>query len=533
MADVRVVDLPPAGFTYKNGSWTVSKNGVPYLIPQPVYASPGTWFLGSLAKGDEVALTYIATIGSDIKPGVYKDLAWAYGCTESASCSIMNADMILASSEDSTKTDPGVITDTVVGTQIEVPKVGTPDNTINILEKKETGSVLGASSSRRLPATGLSNSLTVFALFQLLLGTMFGLFYFLRKRMKKVLKIGLSVMIVGLLMLWAQPHTFAIDSGEVVVRVEQPRSPANEGFDLGFVALDIMGRQLTARCYVSSPKNSWTFTQFGSDITLKAGGNSGICKVNTGDLAEGDNVYEVRITVLGEPSTPYVKQSEGITVKYIPNSSRPGVPTNYNRQDVSNCEKKISFLSANDGGKTVRVEVYRGDSTEFTLNDGSKVGTFNIGSNTPGAHVEIVPDCNKKYYYALRAFDAAGNYSDVVGDRVYETVTTTTSSGTTETVEGVSNTGGAINVLDSDIPAEGGSGQVLGEETDNLSGTPEATPEGNVLGEDVSPTKAKNFVNAVKDTVTSRGAWIVVGSVLLLFGILYFVYRKWTGKDIK
>jgi hypothetical protein len=410
--------------------------------------------------------------------------------------------------------------------------VGTPDNTINILEKRE-GSVLGASTSRRLPATGLSNSLTVFALFQLMFGAVFGLLYFLRKRMKKVLKIGLSIMIVGSLVLLAQPRIFAIDAGEVVVRVEQPKSPTNEGFDLGFVAIDIMGRQLTARCYVSSPKNSWTFTQFGSDITLKAGGNSGICKVNTGDLADGDNVYEVRVTVLGEPSTPYVRQAEGITVKYVPNSSRPGVPTNYNRQDVSNCEKKISFLSANDGGKTVRVEVYRGETTEFTLNDGSKVGTFNIGSNTPGAHIETVPDCNKKYYYALRAFDAAGNYSDVTGDRVYETVTTTTSGGTTETVEGSSNTGGAINVLDSDIPAERGSGQVLGEGTDKLSGTPEATPEGNVLGEEVSPTKATNFINAVKETVTSRGAWIVVGGVLLLFGILYFVYRKWTGKDTK
>jgi hypothetical protein len=268
-------------------------------------------------------------------------------------------------------------------------------------------------------------------------------------------------------------------------------------------------------------------------MTLKAGGNSGFCKVNTGDLAEGDNVYEVRVTVLGEPATPYVKQVDNVTVKYISNSSRPGVPTNYNRQDVSSCEKKISFLSANDGGKTVRVEVYRGESTEFTLNDGTKVGTFNIGSNTPGAHVETVPDCNKKYYYALRAFDAAGNYSDVVGDRVYETTTTTTSGETTETVEGGSNASGAINVLDSDIPAEGDNGQVLGEGTDKLSGTPEATPEGAVLGEDISPTQATNFANAIKETVTSRGAWIVVGGVLLLFGILYFVYRKWTGKDTK
>lgn len=535
MADVKVVDLPPAGFTYKSGSWTALKNGVPYSIPQPIYSSPGTWFLGSLAKGDVVTLTYIATIGSDNKPGVYKDLAWAYGCAESTSCSILNADMILASSEDSTKTDPGVITDTVVGTQIEVPKIGTPGNTINILEKKETGSVLGASTTRRLPATGLSSALIVFALFQLMLGAVFGLFYLLRNRMKKVFKVGLVIMIVGLCTIIVQPHSHAIDTGEVVVRVEQPKSPANEGFDLGFVALDIMGRQLTARCYVSSSKNSWTFTQFGSDISLKAGGNSGICKVNTGDLAEGDNKYEVRITVLGEPSTPYVKQAEGITVKYIPNSLRPGVPTNYNRQDISNCEKKISFLSANDGGKTVRVEVYRGESTEFTLNDGTKVGTFNIGSNTPGAHVETVPDCNKKYYYALRAFDVAGNYSDVVGDRVYETITTTTSGETTETVEGGSGgtTSGAINVLDSDIPAEGGSGQVLGEGTDKISGTPEATQEGNILGEETSPTQVQNFVDAVKDTVSSRGAWIIVGSILVLFGILYFVYRKWTGKDTK
>ena len=177
----------------------------------------------------------------------------------------------------------------------------------------------------------------------------------------------------------------------------------------------------------------------------------------------------------------------------------------------------------------MRVEVYRGESTEFTLNDGTKVATFNMGSNTAGTHVEIVPDCNKKYYYALRAFDAAGNYSDPVGDRVYETVTTSTSTSTTETIGQAGTTeSGAVIVRESDLP-----GEILGEETIELSGTPEATAEGEILGDETTPTQGSGFVNAIKETVTSRGAWIIIGGILLLFGILYFVYRKWTGKEVK
>jgi len=528
MVDVKVIDLPPGGFAYKSGSWKALKNGVPYSIPQPVYSSPGTWLLGNLAMGDVVVLTYVATIGTDSKPGVYKDLAWAYGCADSTSCAIDKADMVLASSADSTKTDPGIITDTVVGTQIEIEKVGTPSNTINILEKRDLGNVLGATSARRLPATGVASILVILGFAQLLVGLMIGLWYLFKTRMKYTPKmIAILLTIFGVLSVYVYGNTPAVHAAladEIVVRVEQPRSPTNEGFNLGFVALDMMNRQLTARCYVKSPKNSWNFTQFGSDITLKAGGDSGACKVETGALAEGDNIYEVRVTVLGSPASPYVAQAETITVKYISTSTRPGNPRNYDRFDLSSCEKKITFWSADDGGKTVRVEVYRGDSTEFTLNDGTKVATFTIGSNTQATHVELVPDCNKKYYYALRAFDAAGNYSDPVGDKVVETVTSSTGSTSAEVIEE-----GALIVQGSG----GTGGQVLGEQ-DGLTAqpSPKGKAEGEVLGEKVAtPESALPPLDNLVEEGASRSVWAFVGVGLLVGGLAYAWYYRARQKN--
>lgn len=520
MNDVHMIDLPPNGFKYKNGSWKayISHNGgptLPYSVAQPAYASPGTWFLGNLAKDDVVTLTYIATIAGDKKPGIYKDLAWAYGCSESATCSVASADKLLASSEDSTKTDPGIITDNLVGTKIEIPKIGTPSNTINILEKREVGSVLGA-STQRLPATGANDWALIVGLFNVLMGMVLGSLYISKKHMRKIL----SKTFVAVAVMFAATAIYASVSyaADVVVRVNEPKTPAYEGFDLGFVALDIaQSGGLSATCTISNSKG---VKDFATVSLLEEEGNSGICKVDTGLLAEGDNT--LKVTVNGA--------SDSTVVKYVPSSSGPGTPRNYDRYDLSSCEKKITFLTADDGGKTVRVEVYRGESTEFTLNDGTKVATFNIGSNTNGTHTEIVPDCNKKYYYALRAFDAAGNPSGVVGDRVYENVTTSTTGGTTETIgQAQTDASGAVIVSESSIPAErgGAGGQVLGEGTDKLSITPEATPEGKVLGEETTPMTEK-----VTEAVNNRGIWAVAGGVLLLFGVLYFVYRRWTGRDI-
>src|SRR6185369_9485240 len=97
--------------------------------------------------------------------------------------------------------------------------------------------------------------------------------------------------------------------------------------------------------------------------------------------------------------------------------------TNYSKDKITACEYKIHFRSADDAGKTVKVEVYRSENKSFSADAGSRVGTVATGSNTDNDFTQSVPDCNKVYYYAVRAFDSGGNGSGVTGDS--ETVVTT------------------------------------------------------------------------------------------------------------
>lgn len=132
--NVVVKDLPSLGFKYRTSSWSATKNGVPFAIPEPTYASPGTWILGDMAEGDVIVLTYIADISSSIQSGLYRDLAWAAGTN-------ILSDEVVAND------DTGVF----VGTEVNVVKTDVSGASIKVVTE---GEVLGASTE--LPATGAS-----------------------------------------------------------------------------------------------------------------------------------------------------------------------------------------------------------------------------------------------------------------------------------------------------------------------------------------------------------------------------------------
>jgi hypothetical protein len=147
-----VTDVLPYGFTYQKGSWSAKKNSSDFTVSEPTYASPGVWTLGNLEKDDVVELTYLAKIGDAVTPGIYNDLAWAYGCRINESCSSTDETSILAVSTGSGMVDPGVIDENHVGTQVAVNYDQTGSSGSGLVETKYEGQVLGASTS--LPATG-------------------------------------------------------------------------------------------------------------------------------------------------------------------------------------------------------------------------------------------------------------------------------------------------------------------------------------------------------------------------------------------
>lgn len=448
-------------------------------------------------------------------------MAWAYGCSDTENCEVTSEDMLLASSVDSTKTDPGIITDTVVGTKIEIPRTGTQSKAINIVEKRE-GQVLGASDVR-LPATGANDWVLVTGLGSIFTGLLFGLIYFARKRMKKISARFVSGVLAFLLFAFL---TSGVEAANLTVRINEPKSPTYDSFDLGFVALDIMNRPVTARCYIKNTNNGGSYTQFDGDKLLKAGGDSEICKVTTGLLTSGSNKFKVEVAAGADSAV-----SQEVNVDYTPSSLGPWKPKSYGRNDVSDCSTEISFVTADDNGRTVRVEIYRSTETEFTLNDGTKVASIDVGSVQSKIYTDNVPDCAKSYYYALRAFDAANNASEHIGDSVITVVnTTTTTSSTSSSSIGGS---GAIEVIGgSNLPSgKSETGQILGEETGltrDISGTPGVSPTGEVLGENES-TPTGSLTDTVKEISNTRGLWFIIGFLLVAAGAGVFAYYRWTG----
>ena len=151
--NVIVRDLPAGGFKYRTGTWVVNSSiwGLLTTIPEPLYHSPGDWYLGNLQKGETITMTYITDIDSSQAPGLYPDLAWAKGDTIS--------DTISAEG----------VGGPFVGTDVNVVKDQTQTENYSV-EKEEIvkGEVLGASTD--LPATGANTYILFFALLNLGLG---------------------------------------------------------------------------------------------------------------------------------------------------------------------------------------------------------------------------------------------------------------------------------------------------------------------------------------------------------------------------
>jgi len=289
----------------------------------------------------------------------------------------------------------------------------------------------------------------------------------------------------------------------VSVKISQPKSPSNQNsFDINVVTLDIEDRAITVKCFKKSPSDGG-FSQFGSDIAIAAGGNSANCSVNS-SVMPSEGTYQFYATAVAGADP--VETSSTISVEYKI-SGGPDTPTEYSKEKPSSCTYKVKFKTADDAGKTVKVEIYRSESTSFNTDSGTRVGSINIGSNAQGELSNDVPDCNKTYYYAIRAFDSVGNGSGVRGDS--ETHTTTILVSPTP--------GGAQGAI-----AAGAAGNVLGQET-------QPTPAGDTLGEATPEAKVEEVTPSAQGPVQSLFTGISehpvrsAGILGIILAILYYV----------
>lgn len=299
-------------------------------------------------------------------------------------------------------------------------------------------------------------------------------------------------------------------ASELTVDIETPFSSTNKkDLYIGFVALDIQNRPVTVKCYVKRPGES--FVQFDSTKNLLSGGTSDNCHV-TDSVVTGIGVYQFFVTATADSTT---QNSATVSVDF--DDSAPGTPTNYSRQtQPDGCSYKISFKTANDGGETVKVALYRTDTLPFTADNASKIQEVGIGSNQDGSFFAAKPDCSKTYYFALRAFDSHGNGSGLVGDPEI-----TTQSGSETVLPGGSVEGAQVTNENQVVQGENG-GSVLGEEAEEGTESGEIQEDNNVQmdSDEVHSTQVQGI------TAYLKKPWVWAGLVIIVIFAFWYVRRR-------
>lgn len=288
-------------------------------------------------------------------------------------------------------------------------------------------------------------------------------------------------------------------AANVNIGLTTPKSPTNQNsFGVGFVTLDVLNRPVSVKCFKKGPLDGG-FVQFGSTINLIAGGNSGNCELTSAQF-NGDGNYDLKVEATAGSDTAIDQ------VSFTYDTSGPGDPRDYNKTKPGSCTYNIHFKTAPDSGATVKVEVYRSENTSFNTDGGTRVGTVMAGSDELHDFPDTVPNCDRTYYYATRAFDSAGNGSGVVGDSV--TVTTTVVSPTVTQQTGAIPVSGIGNVLGTATSeGEASGGQTLGAET-----SPSPTPETGTV--------------ETAGTKTSLPRNLTIGAAILLLGALLYAFRR-------
>lgn len=439
--NVNVVDAPPETVQYVEGSWTAqsSKRGDIKANGQavaPSYQSPGIWYVGNMEEDEVVTLTYRAKVLGSATNGTYKDLAWAYGFVaeepvndrrvEALTEEVSTGERILAASTPSAfEINGGVITDTFVGTQVLVENpVETSTKKISIPTEEIEGEVLGA-TTQILPATGANTALTIGLGVVAILATLVSIPWGKVKKAKVFASHshGKMITLFGLVSLgalanfglgsWANKAFAQVTTESLVLRVSEPKTPDNKAFIVDYVVLDIENHPVTVGCYKKNPADTF-FTKL-SEVTTKAGGDSGICTIGEADLSS-EGLYAVKVTA----SANGTEKSEEVAVLY--KNTGPKKPKYIEKDKVDSCEYEIKVKTANDD-KTSYIEIYRSSKKDFTVGDGTRIKTVSIGADEvyEFTHKLYGSDCGSSYY-AVRAFDDAGNPSDVRSEVVEELV---------------------------------------------------------------------------------------------------------------
>ncbi len=293
-------------------------------------------------------------------------------------------------------------------------------------------------------------------------------------------------------------------SGNLSIRLGQPKTPTNQNnLKLTFVSLQIGGTEnIAVDCYKKTPSDA-DFVKF-ENLLLIPGGNTDYCTVDS-NIMNVDGTYSFKVSATVGAETVWSTVS---TVEY--NSKSPDSPVFYAKEKISSCEYKIRYKTANDG-RTAKVELFRSDSGSISIDSGSRVLVENVGPDQEGSFVVGAPDCNREYYFAIRAVDNSDNASSLTGDN-FTKITfvggSSVSGGTTQE---------AIPVGSGSQVSAGTVGEAEAGQTDGT--TPSTAPSEETTAEQTTPEPE---VLGIKTSNLANLKWLAIP---LLLGAVFFFLR--------
>ena len=518
LTNLLVVDLPSEGFDFLTGSWHASSSILERDVEQDIadnggiygYASPGYWPVGNISDGETITLTYLAEIQPGVDEGDYRDIAWAKAYWGDNEVRDGPDSPLLVFAQAVNQGDLNYSNDIFVGTHVAVITPNTPPEAEAEVDEEEiTEEVLGTSTIT-LPATGSDSTILVSALAVMLLGVAM---VTLSRKKKDLLILPILLFVSAVI----PGKVFAETTADpfLMVRIEDPESSFNEPFKITFVVMDASGenRNLTAVCSKDGPSSGWEDFQTISDSNFNENGGTNICNV-TDAVLEGTGTYKFKVTVTAEEAEGSAV-SEEVTTTY--DNDGPDKPKYIEVDRKSDCKYEVTLKTANDS-QTDYVEVYMSDEKEFTAGPGSRIRTFTMGPDEKKTFTEEVAGekCAHRQYFAVRAFDSAGNGSDVEAEELTNVNTVTVNK--EETVYEASLTSAGASSIGTGTGSEGADVVPSEEEIGEGSGE-----EGSVLGEQVQEegTQKKSFFGKL---LSSPWTWIAL--VIILGGLTINGLRK-------
>lgn len=508
--NVYVVDAPSESIKYVKGSWTANSNirgdiKANHQVTEPSYQSPGVWELEDMAKNEIVTLSYRAIVEDTATNGIYKDLAWAYGelnneviLAGEGENNESNSEKIPATSVESDfEIDGGIITDTFVGTQILVDKPIEPVTkkvTIKTKEIEEESDVLGT-TTQSLPATGANLFITIGLAFLAILGTLVTIIS------AKKAKSYILLAAIGLTIFTTLTTKEAYAQESLFLRVSEPRTPDNQAFIVDYVVLDTDKDYVNITCEKKNPAD--TFFTLLNKTTTKAGGDSGICAIKESDFGT-EGTYTVKVSAQANTK----EASEEVAVLY--KSTGPKKPSYIEKEKIDSCEYKIRIKTSEDKNISY-IEIYRSSKKDFTVGASTRIKTVDIGPNEvyKFTHKLYGNDCGNSYY-AVRAFDAAGNPSDVRTEVIEKTITVESGTKVVETQEGI-------------LPGTSET-NISGEITEEPEGIEVATEETGEKEEVAGATKIDESTEEQQEVLGARDTKNITIQLLLMALIAFIAY---------